>query len=357
MSKTILHIAEAAGGVDRYIDLLLSNFDETYDHVLVFSQSYDVKKYEGRHNVKKIIQIEIKHDLGFGDLKTIKELKKIIKENNPDIVYCHSTKAGFVGRLANNKRKIPLIYNAHGWCFDMNVGKLKKFIYICMEKFLAMRTSKIVCISKHEKNSALKRKVCREEKLELIYNGVDYSELDSIKNDEGITREKFNLPRDKKIVGQVGRLCEQKGTDVFVRVAKNILEKDDNYYFVLVGDGPYKESIEKYLIENGIQDKFLITGWINNPLEYNKLFDVSCLFSRWEGFGYVIEEYKRLGMPIVATNAGAIPELLSTTYDLTDEDTLEKAIMAAQKEEYKYDFSIEKCVSGHLNVFRELLNR
>ena len=350
MAKTILHIAEAPGGVDRYIELLVSNFDKSYKHILVVSKLYNVSKYEVMSNVERVIQVDIKHDLGMSDFKTIREIRKIIKETQPDVVYCHSTKAGFVGRLANRCKKIPLIYNAHGWCFDMNISKLKRFIYVCMEKFLAFKTTKIVCISNHEKQSALKRKICKENKLQLIYNGVDYAEIDAVKNNKEITKEKLNIPVGPKVVGQVGRLCEQKGTDVFVRVAKSILEKDENYYFVLVGDGPYRENIEKYLKENNIADKFLITGWIDNPLEYNKLFDVSCLFSRWEGFGYVIEEYKRLGTPIVATNVGAIPELLKITYDLNNLADLETAITNSKEEKYSCDFSVEKCVKKHVEM-------
>ena len=74
--KTILHIAEAPGGVDRYIELLISNFDKSYEHILVVSQLYNKEKYEKMNNVVKVIQMDIKHDLGVSDLKTIKEIKK-----------------------------------------------------------------------------------------------------------------------------------------------------------------------------------------------------------------------------------------------------------------------------------------
>ena len=55
----------------------------------------------------------------------------------------------------------------------------------------------------------------------------------------------------------------------------------------------------------------IITGWVNNPLDYIKNFDVGCLFSRWEGFGLVIPEYMLMGVPIVATKVDAIPYLIN----------------------------------------------
>ena len=103
MAKTILHIAEAHGGVERYLVTLLTKFKNypEYEHVLVCSSSYDTKKFEGL--VTDIIVVDSMHNaISFKyDFKAIVSVRRIIKRLNPDIVYCHSSKAGAVGRIAN----------------------------------------------------------------------------------------------------------------------------------------------------------------------------------------------------------------------------------------------------------------
>lgn len=351
--KLIMHIAEAAGGIDMYLNLLIDNFDPEYKHIVVLSQNFEVEKYQKKSNVVAIEQLDMKHDISFKDFKTIKLIKKLIKKYNPDIVYCHSTKAGFLGRFAK-KRKNVVVYNAHGWAFNMNCGKLRKFIYRTMEKMLARKTNKIICISQNEYKSALAYKICKENKLICIYNGINYSKVDNLNE---IQRESIGFNNENVVVGMIGRLCEQKGTDIFVNVARKLVDKNTNYRFLLIGNGPIEEEIRALIKDNNLDNYFHITGWVNNPLEYAKTLNVACLFSRWEGFGYAIEEYKALKLPIVASNIDAIPELLEETYDINDIEKLVDAIESKKNltnVEYNKKFRIEDCAANHAKLFEEL---
>ena len=85
----------------------------------------------------------------------------------------------------------------------------------------------------------------------------------------------------------VGRISKQKAPDVFVEAAKKIKDKIKNAYFVIVGNGDMEAEIKKYIVNHNMQNCFHITGWVENPMEYIRLFDVACLLSRWEGFGYL----------------------------------------------------------------------
>lgn len=62
--------------------------------------------------------------------------------------------------------------------------------------------------------------------------------------------------------------------------------------------------------KNNVFDKTKITGWVNNPYEYISIFDVAVLLSKWEGFGLCLAEYMALGKPTVATNVGAVSEII-----------------------------------------------
>lgn len=96
----ILHVAQAAGGVDRYIRMLLKYLDkEKFENILVCSQDFHEEDY--RDLVDSFEQVEMTRAIGGNDLKAIKEVRTLIKKYNPDIVYAHSSKAGAIARVAD----------------------------------------------------------------------------------------------------------------------------------------------------------------------------------------------------------------------------------------------------------------
>lgn len=305
----ILHVAQAAGGVDRYIRMLLKYLNkEKFENILVCSQDFRKRDYNGL--VDYFEKIEMTRAIGGNDLKAIKAVRNLIKKYNPDIVYAHSSKAGAIARIADIGIKNYCIYNPHGWAFNMKCSEKKKAIYIAIEKVAALFCDKIVCISDAEKQSALEKKICREEKLQVIFNGVDIEEYEN-RTHVLIARQDLNISEDAFIVGMVGRICPQKAPDVFVRMAKCVKDKVPNAYFIIVGNGSQEVEIRKYAESNGFSENLYITGWVDNPLSYVELFDVACLLSRWEGFGLVLPEYMMAGKPIVATRVDAIPNIIN----------------------------------------------
>src|SRR5699024_10209358 len=155
----------------------------------------------------------------------------------------------------------------------------KKEMYKWIEKFLSCFCEKIVCISDAEMESALREKICKLNKLQVIYNGID---LEAIKKVRIKTRQEFRIPKDGFVIGQVGRLSKQKAPDTFVKAAKIIKQKIPNAYFLLVGDGELRGKIEKMVHEAGLDNSFMITGWVDNPIAYMKIMNVGTLLSRWE---------------------------------------------------------------------------
>ena len=116
----VLHIAQAAGGVDRYLQSLLKYFDrEKFENVLVCSNDFEEKDY--KNIVDKFIFVKMQREISAkADLSAIKSVRKIIKNEKPDIVYVHSSKAGAIGRIADFGIKNKVVYNPHGWAFNMD---------------------------------------------------------------------------------------------------------------------------------------------------------------------------------------------------------------------------------------------
>lgn len=320
----VLHVAEAAGGVERYLQTLFKYSDkEQVENILVCSQNYDYKKMKSLAD--RVIVLKMAHQINpSSDIKVEKALRRIIKQLKPDIVYAHSSKAGALARIADLGLKNKVIYNPHGWAFNMQQSAKKKEMYKWVEKISAHFCDKIVCISDAEKESALREKICKPSKLQVIYNGVD---LEEIKNTVPKTRKELHIPEDAFVVGMVGRLSKQKAPDVFVKAAKLIKQKIPNAYFLMVGDGELRDQIEAMIHKFDLDSSFLITGWVDNPTAYMKVMDVGCLLSRWEGFGLVLPEYMACRVPIVATNVDAIPNIIINDQNglLIDKDSFQKA--------------------------------
>lgn len=304
----ILHVAQAAGGVDRYIRMLLKYLDkDKFANVLVCSQDFREEDYRGL--VDSFEQIEMTRAIGGNDLKAIKSVRNLIKRYNPDIVYAHSSKAGAIARVADIGLKNRCVYNPHGWAFNMRCSAKKKAMYTAIEKMAAPFCDKIICISDAEKQSALDKKICREDKLHVIFNGVDIEAYENGVHG-AIKRRNLNIPEDAFVVGMVGRMSPQKAPDVFVKMAKQVKDEVSNAHFIIVGNGNQEDEIRKYAEDNGFSDSLHITGWVDNPMSYVELFDAACLLSRWEGFGLALPEYMMASKPIVASRVDAIPNII-----------------------------------------------
>ena len=282
---------------------------EKFENIVVLSQNF--KKDDYKDIADTFVSIKMERAIGKHDIEAIRQLRKLIKKYTPDIVYAHSSKAGAIARIANIGMKNYCIYNPHGWAFNMQVAKKKQSLYTFIEKVEAPFCNKIVCISNAEKKSALDKKICSEKKLQVIFNGIDI-EAYKQSNEYFIRRENLNIPEDAFVIGMVGRISKQKAPDIFVEAAKKIKEEIKNAYFIIVGGGDMENEIKEYISAHNMQNCFHITGWVENPMEYVKLFDVACLLSRWEGFGLVLPEYMLAGKPIVASKVDAIPDIITS---------------------------------------------
>lgn len=296
----VLHVAECIGGVDRYLRCLLKY--SSCESIMILSQLYKKEDYEGLAAHVEIMPMT--HGIGASALKEAKELRGKIRKHNPDVVYAHSSIAGAITRMACIGLNVKVLYNPHGWSFNMESGKKK--IFIILEKLMAHFCDAIICISEAEKVSALREGICKEDKLRVIENGIDI---------EGYKKETVSLPipKDGFVVGMVGRISRQKAPDVFVKMAGEVHKEIKNSFFIIVGDvleGREEERKEIEQLAKKLGVNLLITGWVNNPMAYMRRFDVACLLSRWEGFGLAIPEYMLAEVPIVATKVDAIPYLI-----------------------------------------------
>lgn len=241
--KKILYIVEAmGGGIFTYIVDLANELVNSYDMYIAYAVRKQAPENYKDYFDKRIHLIEVKN---FGraidsakDISAFFEVKKIAAKIKPDVIHLHSSKAGAIGRVAFNG-KIPMFYTPHGYSFLMenykpmkrrmfkvieSVCAKKKAIYTAIEKIATPFCEKIICISEAERQSALDKKICKEDKLQVIFNGVDIEAYENGVHG-AVKREDLNIPDDAFVVGMVVRMSPQKAPDVFVKMAKQVKEK------------------------------------------------------------------------------------------------------------------------------------
>lgn len=371
----VLHIAQSNGGVAEYLKMLFKYVDKNeFKFDLLCSEQYEEEREAFKTLGYDISAIDMAREISpLSDMKAIFQIANYIKKTKPDIIHLHSSKAGALGRIASIFFHRPIVYNPHGWAFDMNISKKKKNLYVLIERVLGKFTNKIVNISDYEKDCALKHNITAKEKIEVIYNGIEIEKYCEKGNKRELMRE-FGIPEDAFVIGMVGRISEQKSPETFVEIANKLKSKIENCYFILVGDGELRSKVEKKIYEYSLEDKFLITGWTNEVVKYISTFDISLLTSRWEGFGLVLAEYMASRKPIVASEVGGIPNVIDNGYNgilvnsgdvqgfcdailkIKKNEKLKKDLIDNGYDAVNKKFNIRRVVREHENLYLDIKN-
>lgn len=285
----ILHIVESfGGGVYDFIKDFTENTPE-YQHTILYGKRENLKdgfKNEFRKNINFILWKNAKREISLkDDFLALKELITLLKKEKFDVIHLHSSKAGFLGRVAaricNQQNKI--IYTTHGISFsrkDVSNRKLK--LYILLEKIGSLCGGGTIACSKSEAEFIQSKGI----KCSYINNGIKIKDkFLRIGNKEG---------KELKIV-TVGRITVQKNPELFNKIAENFIENKD-IRFIWIGDGELKEQLSSKNIE--------ITGWLKLENVQKQLMerDIYLSTSSWEGLSLAILQAMENRLPLVLSN-------------------------------------------------------
>lgn len=261
----------------------------------------------------------------FQDLLAYWSIRKIIKKYKPHIVHTHAAKAGTLGRLAAIHAGVPIVLHTfHGHVFHSYFGKVKTNIFKAIERYLAAKSSGIVCISAQQKREiGTEHSICNPEKIRVIPLGFD---LDRFQNDQvqkrTSFRAKYKLEEDEVAIGIVGRLVPVKNHPMFLRAAKALTEQDDasKYRFFIIGDGESKEDLTNWCDEHGLRYRWkeapskaapvCFTSWIKDVDEVYAGLDIVCLTSLNEGTPVSLIEAQSAAKPVISTQVGGVEDIV-----------------------------------------------
>ena len=316
----VLHLLEAtSGGTRRHLrDLALGLLQNKIKLTIVASTLRDPDFIKDIRLFKQsgidVVTLKIRRNLApISDFYAICRLIHICRILKPDVLHAHSSKAGMIGRLAAFIAGVPVVYTPHAFAWEGHEHGLLRFLFRLAEKFLTPLTSALIAVSDHERQLARELRI-PDERIYQIYNGVDVT----ISN-KALTLKKKELGKDRNLtVGFAGRLCRQKGPDIFLKSIPLILKNIPGCKFIMVASaGNMAEKLRRFVARQPWRESL---SWYtaNNELETMAAMgkiDILTMPSRWEGLPYTLLEAMQAKVPVIASNVGGIPEVIE--HDLT----------------------------------------
>ena len=243
------------------------------------------------------------------DTRAFLALYKIIKKEDYDIIHTHSSKAGFLGRIASKINKVPIIiHTVHGFPFNDFMNFFKKNFYILIEKLLANWTDVLITVSNLNKKKIIDLGISKKDKIYNIYSGIDLKIFDR-KNDRSFKKE-LKLGDNEILIGAVGRLSGQKDPITLISAFDLVNKKFPDAHLVFVGDGPLRNKITKMIKKLKLTSKVHLIGNIHNTWPVYHSLDLFVMSSIYEGLGRSITEALSCGVPVVCTAVEGVPEII-----------------------------------------------
>jgi len=319
-AKKILYLITQSelGGAQKYVFDLAKNLRDEFEISVAFGEQGNEGELARKLKTENISFYSLPHlkraISPINDLIAIWEIRKLIKEIQPDIIHLNSSKISILGSIANQfsifNFQFSIIYTVHGWVFNEPLNPLKKLLYKYAEKITAKWKDKIICVSEYDRQIALKEKIASPEKLITIHNGIesmDFLSREKAQQELGISDKGLGTIN----IVSVGNLYKTKGYEDLIETM-NILVNCQllNVNCYIIGDGPERINLEKLIKDKKLENKVILSGRIDNAVKYLKAFDLYACASIKEGLSYTLIEAMQAGLPIVATKVGGNPELI-----------------------------------------------
>lgn len=300
MKPRVLHISTAKdkrGGEQQLMYLLGDHQSQVDQHVLCIPDS-PVHAYCVQHTIASSTQGK-RSGL---DLALAKSLAQNANMLQSQLVHSHDAHGHSAAVMAKRFFGMQADIVAHRRVdFHIHSSFSKRF------KYAYKGVKKIICVSKAIEQ-IMASDLGSSSKLTTIHDGIDVSAINTA--DNGELRKRFSIDPSKKIIGQVAAHAPHKDLFTFIQTAKELCAQRNDLHFISIGDGPQSAEIRSYCTSQNMDEHITFTGYLEKAKQLIAEFDVFFMSSETEGLGTSILDAMAAGIPVVATQAGGIPEVV-----------------------------------------------
>jgi glycosyltransferase involved in cell wall biosynthesis len=284
------------------------------------------------------------------DPVAVVQMARFFRREKIDIVHTHLSTSSVNGCLAARLARIPCVATVHGMS-----GKLS---FAFAEHMIGVS---------HGVRQHLIEQGVKPERINAVYNGVDLPTNLLTKVE---ARKKFGIDPDALVFGTVSRLTQMKGIFFSIQAFEEIQKTLPNSVYVLVGDGDQTELFKALVGELNLSEKILFLGYQSNVFEPLAAMDIFLFPSLKEAMGISVVEALAVGLPVVSTNVGGLPEVVSASVGSLvppmDANAMAREAIAmansdlaqlslAAKERARVLFSVQSMLDGTNRVYDQLL--
>jgi len=243
------------------------------------------------------IPVHTSYMKGSGWWRTMGYLIREVRKNKIDVVHTHLTRSAYIGHALGLVTNVPIVTSVHIANNDQ--------IY----RRLARRRNKLVAVSNFVRGMLHGRGI-PERYIETVYNGTDFVDFE-LTHPEAVMDE-LGIPRHRRLVGLVGKVCRDKGQLEMISAMRSIHSQHPEAHLVFVGkvEEEFRPEIDQAISEAGLADRITITGIRHDIHRVLDAFTLSTLPSHMETFGVAAIEAMARGKAVVATRVGALPEVV-----------------------------------------------
>ncbi len=317
----------------------------------------------------------------FHDTVSYLQIKKLLRQLQPDIVHTHSAKAGILGRFAGHKLKthnpkLNIVHTLHGLAFHPYQSEALNKFYIAVEKSAAKRTNFFISVADAMTAQATAVGIGSPEQYVTAYSAIDEDDfLEPISQEKKRDfRQKYGIGEDAVVLVTVARLFMLKGHEYIIESAKELSKRFENCIWLFVGDGNLSEHYKQQACEFGLEDRIKFTGLLppsKIPLAIQSS-DMLVHCSLREGLARTLPQAMLCGRPaisfdvdgareVVNENTGRLIEpknveqLIDACAELIEDKDLRDMLGRTGRESVKEKFAPDTMVDTIEDVYRKLL--